>query len=291
MCRLFGFRSVIPSQVHQSLVSAENALVVQSQHHPDGWGVAYYLAGAPHVIKSAAGAVDDQLFKHVSGVVSSETVLAHVRRATKGVLSIINSHPFQYGHWVFAHNGDIPCFDAVRDRLLEHIPPVKRRYILGSTDSEVMFYLLLTHMERRADLHQRGYTVEDIIHSIRETIALIHDITELDSYDPSIEMHLSFIITNGETMVAHQGGKELHYSTYKVKCPERDSCASFAPCCEGPPASGFVNHLIVSSEPLQGQNVWHTMAPGDIVGVDWRMRIKSDLRDAASPTTATSSLT
>lgn len=279
MCRLFGFRSVIPSQVHQSLVSAENALVVQSQHHPDGWGVAYYVAGSPHVIKSSAGAVDDQLFKHVSGVVASETVLAHVRRATKGVLSIINSHPFQFGQWVFAHNGDIPCFEAVREEMLAHIPPVKRRYILGATDSEVVFFLLLSFMERRGDLHQRGYPVEDVFAAVRETVALIQKITGLDPYDPSTQMHLSFILTNGESMIAHQGGKELHFSTYKVRCPERDTCASFAPCCEAPPASGFVNHLIVSSEPLQGHNVWHTMAPGEVVGVDWRMRIRHSLRE------------
>ena len=40
MCRLFGFRSVIKSQMHRSLVSADNALVRQSEQHPDGWGVA-----------------------------------------------------------------------------------------------------------------------------------------------------------------------------------------------------------------------------------------------------------
>ena len=43
MCRLFGFRSVIPSQVHQSLVGAENALMLQSDRHPDGWGVAWRM--------------------------------------------------------------------------------------------------------------------------------------------------------------------------------------------------------------------------------------------------------
>lgn len=273
MCRLFGFRSVIPSQVHQSLLSAENALVVQSQHHPDGWGVAYYVANAPHVIKSADGAVDDQLFKHVSGIVASETVVAHVRKATKGQLSLINSHPFQFGHWVFAHNGDIPNFPERREALLAHIPPVKQRYILGTTDSEVLFYLLLTQMEKRSDIHQRGYGVGELRDAIRETVAIVAEVTGLDPYLESDKLFMSFIITNGETLMAHHGGKELHYSTYKVKCPERDLCASYAPCCEAPSQSGFVNHLIVSSEPLQGYNVWHTMSPGDIVGIDWRMKM------------------
>ena len=61
MCRLFGFRSVIPSQVHRSLLSAENALVWQSERHPDGWGVAYFVGGIPHLIKSAETAIQDSL--------------------------------------------------------------------------------------------------------------------------------------------------------------------------------------------------------------------------------------
>ena len=71
MCRLFGFRSVIPSQVHRSLVAADNALGRQSEAHPDGWGVAFYVDGAPHVTRSASHALGDALFHRVSGVVSS----------------------------------------------------------------------------------------------------------------------------------------------------------------------------------------------------------------------------
>ena len=103
MCRIFGFRSVMQSQVHRSLVSADNAFMLQSERHPDGWGVAYYVAQAPHVIKGASAAFGDQLFKHVSGIVTSETVLAHLRKATQGELSPINTHPFQYGHLSLIH--------------------------------------------------------------------------------------------------------------------------------------------------------------------------------------------
>ncbi|MEO0323985.1 MAG: class II glutamine amidotransferase, partial [Myxococcota bacterium] len=110
VCRLFGFRSVIQSQVHRSLVAADNALGRQSAGHPDGWGVAYYVDGAPHLTRSPGHALSDALFHRVSGVVSSETVLAHVRKATQGPKTVLNCHPFQYGRWVFAHNGDLPRF-------------------------------------------------------------------------------------------------------------------------------------------------------------------------------------
>jgi glutamine amidotransferase len=280
MCRIFGFRSVIQSQVHRSLVSAENALLQQSDRHPDGWGVAYYNAGAPHVIKSVSTAMDDHLFRRVSGIVASETVLAHLRKATQGELSIINTHPFQYGHWTFAHNGNIAGFAELREELVARVPAVLRRYILGDSDSEVLFYLLLGHMARRCELHRPGYPLEDLLAAVRETVAEITAVAGPCQPDdgPPEATYLTFVITNGSTMLAHQGGKRLHFTTYKRRCPERDTCPSFGPECEAATDRGFVKHLVVSSEPLQGENVWNELAPFEVVAVDWRMQL---CRDAA----------
>jgi glutamine amidotransferase len=279
MCRLFGFRSVITSQVHRSLVSADNALMRQSEQHPDGWGVAYYVDGYPHVVKSVATAVSDSLFRRVSGVVSSETVLAHLRKATVGQLSIINSHPFQFGNWIFAHNGQIPNFDQYRDALLEKVSPIYRRYILGDTDSEVLFYLLISNMARFFDVHRKGTELEEMISAVKVTVDEVREVTGMDCYCPKEskeeEFYLTFVLTNGHMMLAHQGGKELYFSTYKESCPERASCPSFSQACEAATSSGFVNHFIVSSEPLHGENIWLEMAHGDVAAVDWRMRLKA----------------
>jgi glutamine amidotransferase len=286
VCRLFGFRSVILSQVHRSLVSAENALMNQSTDHPDGWGVAYYVEGFPHVIKSASTAVEDTLFRRVSGIVSSETVVAHLRKATVGNLSIINSHPFQYGNWVFAHNGQIPDFGTVSEALRAQISPIYRRFILGDTDSEAIFYLLLSNMARRFDVHRKGAPVEDVTAAIADTVHQIHELTGLNCYERAAadEFYLSFILTNGHILLAHQGGKELYVSTYKRSCPEREYCPSFSSVCEAPSGSGFVNHLVVSSEPLHGENVWEEMKPGEVVGVDWRMQLhRVALHQAGQP--------
>ena len=73
-------------------------------------------------------------------------------------------------------------------------------------------------------------------------------------------------------LVATHGGKELYVSTYKKRCADRDRCAHLSTVCEGPSSTGQVNHFIVSSEPLSGENVWQALARGDIVGVDRGMR-------------------
>jgi len=269
MCRLFGFRSVIPSQVHRSLLAAENALGVQSNHHPEGWGVAFYVDGSPHVTRSPTAALGDALFHRLSGVVSSETVLAHVRKATQGGGTIFNCHPFQYGRWVFAHNGDIPNFEAKREALLSEVAPRLRRFILGETDSEVLFFVFLTALERFAPL-SHNHDIDSINCALKDAVNRARALCDTDG----TRALLTVVATNGECLVAAQGGKELYFSTYKTRCSDRGTCRSLSSVCEAPSTNGRVNHFIVSSEPLQGENVWEALAAGEVIGVDARMFVR-----------------
>lgn len=271
MCRLFGFRSVLQSHVHSSLLGADNALAVQSVQHPDGWGVAYYVAGAPHVVRSAGTAVSDGLFRRVGGIVTSQTVLAHIRKATQGHVHLLNCHPFQYGRWVLAHNGDVPDFEAVREPLMARVAPKLRGFLLGDTDSEVIFHLFLSHLAERVDLERRGTPVPAITEALRATVADVREVA--DGRPGHRDALLSLLVTDGSAMVAHRGGKELFYSTHKRRCPEREACPFLAPSCEAPVAEGYVNHLLISSEPLQGDNVWTELGEGEVVAVDAFMRL------------------
>jgi len=278
MCRLFGFRSVIYSQVHQSLVAADNALETQSHRHPHGWGVAYYVAGSPHLIKSERSALNDVIFKKVSGIVSSQTVLAHVRKATLGKVDILNTHPFQYGPWVFAHNGNIKNFADHKEQILSEISPHFKRFILGETDSELIFFYLLSSMANKHQLLDSDYPLSIAFQAIKEAITSLAKIVgdiNFENTGPDTETYLTFIMTNGALMVAHGGGKDLYYSTYKRRCGERDSCPSFSPECEAATTSGLVNHLIFASEPLQGENIWIRVKDGELIGVDAGMRLNS----------------
>jgi glutamine amidotransferase len=270
MCRLYGFRSVIDSQVHRSLVNADNALAAQSERHPDGWGVAYYIDDSPHVTRSASTALHDTLFKRVSGVVSSQTVLAHIRKATQGERTVLNCHPFQYGRWVFAHNGDIPDFGKCRAALESEISPRLRRFILGDTDSERIFFLFLSRLERHGHLSS-NFGVEVVSEVLSETVATVRATCDDDASES--KALLTLMVTNGVTMAAVHGGKELYWTTYKTRCADRDQCPHYADACEAPTQTGFVNHLIMSSEPVSDDNFWHAFEPGEVVGVDWRMRL------------------
>lgn len=276
MCRLFGFRAVHQSQVHQSLVHAENALLRQSEHHRDGWGVAYYRADAPHIVKSANTACDDQLYRRISSMVSSRTVLAHIRKATAGDADFLNTHPFQYGRWVFAHNGKIGNFDRVRARILAQIAPEFHASIQGETDSELIFFLILTHLSRRMDLQQKSPSLPAILEGVQDAVQELCVLTGGMSREDAVHedsTFLTFILTDGDNMVAHQGGKELYLSTYKKRCSKRQECPFWIPSCENPSRDAQLTHFMLASEPPQGENVWHPLEFGELLAVDGSMRM------------------
>ena len=277
MCRLFGFRSTILSQVHTSLMEADNALSNQSINNPDGWGVAYFVGQTPHVVKSDTSAITCDIFKKVSGVVSSQTVLAHIRKSTIGNHSILNTHPFQFGKWVFAHNGNIKNFKKYKGDLTSLVSPKLKRFILGDTDSELLFFIMLSAIEKITDLDNLNFSFKKLESTIRKCLEdIIHIIGDFSEEDDAgeTETYLTFILSNGQHMLAHRGGKHLHYSTYKNKCGERDTCPSYAPFCEAAPTDGHINHLIFSSEPLSGENIWEPMKNGEIIGVGPDMKLK-----------------
>ena len=118
----------------------------------------------------------------------------------------------------------------------------------------------------------------DVVASVRETVAEVIGLTGepcLDDAGPPDRTYLTFVLTNGRTMVAHQGGKQLYYTTHKRRCPDRGHCPSFGPECEkASERGGFVKHLVVASEPLQGDNVWNPLRPYEVVGVDWSMKLE-----------------
>jgi glutamine amidotransferase len=194
---------------------------------------------------------------------------------------MVNCHPFQYGNWIFAHNGQIPKFGdddgELRAAMLDDISPDLRRFVLGDTDSEVLFYLLLSHMAERTDPAEGSPSVDLLVEAVEKTVDDVHEITGENCYQSTTkeQLYLSFLLTDGRAMVGHHGGKQLYYSTHKTSCPERDECPSFSKVCEMAVDSGKVNHMIFSSEPLSGDNVWQPMGEGQIVAVDRGMHFHS----------------
>jgi len=113
--------------------------------HKDGWGIAFFEgAGVRHFVdyEAAVASPVAELIKRWP--IKSKNVIAHIRKATQGAVTLENCHPFVrelWGrYWVFAHNGDLKDFHPALDG------PFRR---VGTTDSELAFCYLLQELRRR----------------------------------------------------------------------------------------------------------------------------------------------
>ena len=207
MCRLMALKASEPVPMYRFLIGGDNAFAVQSLEHPDGWGIAYHEGDEPSLVKSVLPAITDELFEELAFSVKATTVLAHVRRATAGVVARRNCHPFRRGPWVFAHNGQIIGYDQVKDALIARIGPALRASLEGETDTEVFFLLFLTHLDALASLDDREPPTAALATAMSRTIAEIRAVAD---HAGAVEASsLTCIATTGALMMATSSGKPL----------------------------------------------------------------------------------
>jgi glutamine amidotransferase len=268
MCRLYAMHANEPTRVECSLVLAQNALMAQSMGdreglvHGHGWGVADYPDGQPMVEKQVWAAFDGEHFAKKAAKVYARTVVAHVRRATVGVASPENTHPFHHGHWIFAHNGTVPHFDQVRERLLEATDFLHRTEIRGETDSEHVFRYLLTLWQ-----HEPERDLLDILHD--GTMQMVAWCREID---PEARIGLNLVLTNGQKLVGSRLGRTLWFL-------ERDALFTCDIC-----GKSHIHHhagehyraVEIASETLTAEENWKAVPDATVYAVDpdYRLRFR-----------------
>jgi predicted glutamine amidotransferase len=253
MCRFFGFLGSAPAKVDWYLARAENSLLAQSRRdrtgnsHLDGWGIGYYAGDFPVVAWSASPAPTDGKFLIAAHAVRARAVIAHVRDASVGGASLVNTHPFTYGRWLFAHNGTVTPFEHVAPALTSEIPPALFSWRQGNTDSELVFYWLLARMMRAGmDL---GQPCSDLP-ALRQILSAV--VKELASAcaqagDNSEPSKLNFLLTDGSVLLATRWRHSLCWSSRK-------------------------NSVLVASEAMD-QERWHEVADGTLLTVDSRLQV------------------
>ena len=154
MCRLTAYLGPeIP--LERIVVSPGHSLLQQSQHaaesklsvNGDGFGIAWYGDGMegnkPGLYRDVLPAWADDNLVNLCRMVKSRLFLAHVRASTTGETSRTNCHPFTHGNWSFMHNGKIADFERIRRNLESCLCDELYQARRGTTDSELLFLLLL----------------------------------------------------------------------------------------------------------------------------------------------------
>lgn len=227
MCQLLGMNCNTPTDITFSFRGFSQRAGVTDEH-TDGWGIAFF-EGASGAQTTRAAPVDSDASRPEATVVATNQattstaaekglrlfidhkaasdspvadlvrrypikschVVAHIRKATQGVVALQNCHPFVrelWGHyWVFAHNGNLENYQP---RLHSHFRPV------GDTDSERAFCWL---MQELAKAHAALPSVAEISRTLAELL-------------PQITGHGTFnmLLSNGTALWAH-ASTHLHY--------------------------------------------------------------------------------
>lgn len=193
MCRWLAY-SGDALQISRVVLDTMHSLVAQSLNSPlgaetvngDGFGLGWYPKDGepgdrPATFHSIEPAWHDENLREIAQAIESPMFLAHVRAAGGPPIQQTNCHPFRHDNWLFMHNGTLAEFAAIKRELVMEIAPEYFAGIRGTTDSEVIFNLALTHglMDspieamaatlRRIEEVARGHGVE---HAVQGTFAV-----------------------------------------------------------------------------------------------------------------------
>ena len=276
MCELLGISCgarVRPVRYFKTFQRRGQELL-EGQGNPDGWGIALYPDGrAVQVIKEAIPAASSKLSEFLSTYehLCSKIFIAHIRKASRGVVTYSNTHPFsrEVGgrEYAFAHNGTVR---GIRSFQLGRHKPV------GDTDSEHLFCHILNFIDQRGIC---GWTEEDLIEFWKFLISINRQPTK-DQTKPN---KLNLLLSDGETLLAYTdfyGNGSLYRLMLRVQSEliSRGSNSSSRP---QPKDNNEESICIVATRPIGGYKRWVSMEPGELCAMRNGVQVFSTGKAAA----------
>jgi len=165
--------------------------VALSSVHCDGWGLSTIDQSGRGIVlnRKVEAAAESSTFDATVAKNIADGALLHLRWATKGLsVSENNTHPFMYEDYSFIHNGSIFPPDAIAP----FIDPKFNSLIVGETDSEHYFYLVMTEVEKLG-----------LVAGVKSALAIIKDHGDITSLNCML-MNRNYFLTVSEHNTAHK---------------------------------------------------------------------------------------
>jgi predicted glutamine amidotransferase len=268
------------------LYRPQNSLILQSfkareRKEPlngDGFGVGWYsphITPTPCVFTSLTPAWSNQNLRRLSEHVKSSCFFAHVRAASPAMrVCEANCHPFQYGRFLWMHNGTIEGFWQIRRRLRGSLPDQLYNAIEGTTDSEHAFAVFL-HLLGDTE---RACSAKEMSQTLVRTIAQLEQWTAEAGF--SAPSYYNFAVTDGQSVATIRYVSDptvepasLYYSAggkYQVT----DEVCQFVECHASERA------VIIASERLnENPTDWIRVAPNHVLTVTPELAVNVELMD------------
>ncbi|KAL7450247.1 hypothetical protein ACHAWC_002200 [Mediolabrus comicus] len=165
MCQLLGMNCASPTDFNFSFRGFK-CRGGNTDVHSHGWGIAIYEGRGVRTFHDPLPCAQSPIADMVSSYpIKTLNMMAHIRYATQGAVSLENVHPFtreMWGiQWTFAHNGEVPKFTLPKNPQEENhttnnIPmlgPCKQAiyHPVGDTDSEAVFCAMLNALRAEFD--------------------------------------------------------------------------------------------------------------------------------------------
>ena len=265
MCRLLGLNAGRePVSASFWLVDAPDSLEVQSHRNVDGSGIGFFdPAGAPVLDKQPEPAFTDEEFLREAKHARSVTFVAHVRYATAGGRTLVNTHPFAMRGRIMAHNGGFGEPDRLEEQLGSY-----RDLVQGDTDSERYFALITQRIDAHGGDVAAGiaaaarWIAERLpVSSLNAIVAVAGELWAL-RYPGQHALHIlerpagaSSPPGSGDTAT----GLHARSTTSSVHAPELHALPS----------------VVVASEELDGEHGWRMLTSGELVHVRPDLTVES----------------
>ena len=246
MCQLLGMNCATPTDITFSFRGFSQRAGITSDHS-DGFGIAFFEDKACRLFVDNQSAVESPIAELVRNYpIKSRNVIAHIRKATQGKITLENSHPFVrelWGRqWIFAHNGDLHDFQP---RLSGRFSPV------GNTDSELAFCYLLDKLVEKFGYHEP---------SLKEVFAVLQEIS------PKIAEYgtFNFCLSNGQALFSYATTK-LHwlvreYPFQHAKLIDLDVDIDFSEV-----TTPEDRVAVITTEPLTDNETWQAYRQGEMI--------------------------
>lgn len=256
MGRLLGYMANRTDRLGDVLDEEREAIAPPDGFRPDAWGIGFYQGG--EVLHKKRPRLDEEPidWEKVARGVRSDVVVIHFRQATVGDFRADNTHPFRMGQWMFAHNGTVEGFAAIRARLLESLPDFLQRNIRGSTDSEHVFHVFLSFLHDSGQLDHPEPEVKTVRGALRSTVALI------DRYCAEVgapRSTLNLILTNGSNMYALRRSAPLYY-VERTGLPSADRSPA--------KGAGAVRYVLVFSDGADAPAGYEAVSDSTLLVID-----------------------
>ena len=245
MCQLLGMNSRLPASVQFSLDGFLRR-GGDTDHHADGWGIAFLGGRQCRVYTDSQPSVRSPLVDVLRRqTIQSRNVIAHVRKATRGAVSAANCHPFTrtlWGrHWAFAHNGTLEGF----------VPTLQGRYRpAGETDSEAAFCHLLQQLRDTF-----GCRAPDLAALRKKLQALSAVIADHGAFN--------YLLSDGQHLFAHCTTDLCAVRrAAPFGQPELVDCAAVIDLARHNKRSDCMT--LVATKPLTHNEAWDIFAPGEL---------------------------